>query len=145
MSGKASRGAGPLDRPRSTADLLETLEQRLEYCGKQLSRQGTATQFLSSFRVTLSRWVANLVQSRSLGISPLSAMQTRMRQNEDRYRQLVESANDAIYTTDSKGTFTFVNPAAARISGYSEQDLIGKYYLDLIHPDYEQQAKSLPL
>lgn len=60
--------------------------------------------------------------------------------SEDRYRQLVEFANDVIYMTDERGRFTFVNPAALRITGYSEQELIGKYYLDLIHPDHRQQA-----
>ena len=63
-----------------------------------------------------------------------------MRESEERYRTLVENASDIIFRTDNNGHFTFVNPAALRITGYEEAEIIGKHYSLLIHPDMRNEA-----
>ena len=60
----------------------------------------------------------------------------------ERYRHLVENANDIIYQADARGHFTYVNPAAMRITGYDENELIGRLYLELIDPDYRDAADA---
>jgi len=60
----------------------------------------------------------------------------------ERYRHIVENAHDLIYQADARGVFTYVNPAAIRITGYDENELIGRSYLDLIDPDYRDAAQS---
>jgi len=60
----------------------------------------------------------------------------------ERYRHIVENANDIIYQADARGHFTYVNPAAILITGYDENELIGRNYLDLIDPDYREAAES---
>jgi len=63
-----------------------------------------------------------------------------LRESEERYKHLVDYANDLIYRTDANGNFTFCNPIALRLMEYSEDELIGKNYIDLIRPDYRQDA-----
>jgi PAS domain S-box-containing protein len=63
-----------------------------------------------------------------------------LRESEEQHRHLVENANDIIYKTDINGNFTFVNPVTVRVMGYSKKELIGKDYLDLIRPDWRQDA-----
>ncbi|MDQ3280375.1 MAG: response regulator [Acidobacteriota bacterium] len=63
-----------------------------------------------------------------------------LRESRERYRHIIENANEIIYRADHRGCFTFVNPAAVRITGYEEQELIGRTYLDLIDPDYRDAA-----
>ena len=62
------------------------------------------------------------------------------REARERYRQLVENANDIIYRTDAYGKFTYVNPTVRKILGYTEQELIGRHFTDLIAPDHRAAA-----
>ncbi|MEQ1772739.1 MAG: PAS domain S-box protein [Burkholderiales bacterium] len=67
----------------------------------------------------------------------------KLREREERYRMLVEYASDVIYRTDPKGNFTYFNSdAALRAAGYSRDELLGRHYLDLVHPDYRAQAEA---
>ena len=63
-----------------------------------------------------------------------------LRESEERYRDLVENASDMVFKTDRRGYFTFVNIATIRITGYEEEEIIGKHYLDLIHPDMREET-----
>jgi len=58
-----------------------------------------------------------------------------LRASEERYRQLVEDINDVIFTTDARGVLTYVNPAAQRVMGYAPEELVGKHFSFVIHPD----------
>lgn len=52
--------------------------------------------------------------------------------SESRYRHLFEAASDAIMTFDSLGRFTTVNGAAEQISGYTHEELIGRFFGPLL-------------
>ena len=53
-------------------------------------------------------------------------------QSEARYRNLFEAASDAIMTFDALGRFTTVNGAAEQISGYTHEELIGRFFGPLL-------------
>lgn len=57
-----------------------------------------------------------------------------LRESEARYRGLVETAPDAIFTIDLDGTITSINPAFERITGWAISDWIGKSFVSLISP-----------
>jgi PAS domain S-box-containing protein len=62
-------------------------------------------------------------------------------ESESRFRQIVENASDIIYRTDAKGRFTYVNPTALHLMGYAENDVIGRYYLELAAPNARHKLK----
>lgn len=75
-------------------------------------------------------------------ITDRERVEQALRRSEQRYRQLVQKANDIIYQTDPKGYFTLVNPVALRITGFSEQEIVGKHFSELIHADYRKQTEQ---
>jgi PAS domain S-box-containing protein len=54
--------------------------------------------------------------------------------SEEKYRQLVENANDAILVAQD-GFLKFFNPKTIEITGYSRQQLASMPFTELIHPD----------
>jgi len=62
--------------------------------------------------------------------------------SEESYRFLVENANDIIYKADSTGHFTFFNRIAVKATKYSEQELTGKHFTELMRQDYRKKAEK---
>ncbi|MFK8039679.1 MAG: PAS domain S-box protein [Crocinitomicaceae bacterium] len=63
--------------------------------------------------------------------------------NERKYKELVENVSDFIYRIEENGTFTYMNPTAINIIGFSEKEVVGNKFYDFIHPDYKEKMKSL--
>ncbi len=72
-------------------------------------------------------------------------IERRLRDSEERYREMVDNAPDVIYRTDAGGKFTFVNVAAMRQMGYPAAELIGRSFLDLIGSDDRRRAAAFYL
>jgi two-component system cell cycle sensor histidine kinase/response regulator CckA len=55
--------------------------------------------------------------------------------SEQRYRNLVENAPDAIFTLAPDGTITSLNPAFETITGWSQSEWLHKQFPPILHPD----------
>jgi len=64
---------------------------------------------------------------------------------EERYRRIVDDANEIIYRISPKGHFTFVNPKAAAVVGRTIAECQGMHFLTLIRKDYRQVAAEFYL
>lgn len=65
-----------------------------------------------------------------------NAKQTEMiKENEERYRIVTETATDAIITIDEESRILFVNRAAERMFGYNRQDMVGQK-LTMLMPEH---------
>jgi PAS domain S-box-containing protein len=59
-----------------------------------------------------------------------------LQEEEERYRNLVETAPEAIYTISAEnGTITSLNPAFEKITGWQRSEWLGKSFMSIIHPD----------
>jgi PAS domain S-box-containing protein len=68
-----------------------------------------------------------------------------LRESERRYRHMIESASEVVYTTDARGRFTYVNPPASILTEYPEDQLIGRYFTELVAPEWKQRVKRFYL
>lgn len=57
-------------------------------------------------------------------------------QVQDQYKNLVESANDIIFETNTKGQFTFINDFAEKTLGYQISEMLNKHFSEFIREDY---------
>lgn len=69
-------------------------------------------------------------------------VENALRKGEERYRQIVDHATDVIYRTDLLGKFTYCNPAVFEIMKYSQAELLGRHYLELIRPDCREDIET---
>jgi len=58
----------------------------------------------------------------------------KLRESEEKYRNLFENANEAIFIAD-EGKLVFLNPMTAMMVGYSGEELMAKPFIEFIHPD----------
>lgn len=56
-----------------------------------------------------------------------------MRESERKYRDLVESIDEVIYSVNRNGVVTYINSAIKPILGYSPSEIIGKSFAQFIH------------
>ncbi len=64
------------------------------------------------------------------------AFQTQLVESESRYRDLVDHGAGFITTHDLDGRMTMVNPAALRMVGYREDEIVGKTFRDLMPSEH---------
>ncbi|MEW5773027.1 MAG: EAL domain-containing protein [Thermodesulfobacteriota bacterium] len=80
----------------------------------------------------------------------LQAQREALSQSEERFRALVEQAQDAIFVRGLDGRFVLVNRRACESLGYSREDLLGLTVADVdpdFQPDPDQETfwRNLPL
>ncbi|HLX11390.1 MAG TPA: PAS domain S-box protein, partial [Bacteroidota bacterium] len=66
-----------------------------------------------------------------------------VRDSETRLRRIVEGTQACLFTTDTRGRFTYLNDAAARVLGESAERLRGRLYLKFVHPDDRPRVHEL--
>src|SRR5262245_17108463 len=66
-------------------------------------------------------------------------LEERLRASEARWRSILESAVDAIIVIDARGRIEWFNPAAERLFGYTEAEMIGKNVNILMPSPYREE------
>ncbi len=61
--------------------------------------------------------------------------------SDARYRELVERASEIIFETDAAGRYQFYNRAGQESMRYNATELLGRPYLETVHPDDRRRAK----
>jgi len=94
--------------------LNTTLEQRV----------AARTAELESINVKLEREIGERITAENALSAAL-----------EKERLLIDSAVDVICTVDVEGRFVSMNPACQQLWGYSQEELIGRQYIDLVVPE----------
>lgn len=69
--------------------------------------------------------------------------QKALQENEERYRELFENANDIIYTHDLAGNFTSLNRSGEQITGYSREEAFQMNIVDVLAPEYVSITRQM--
>jgi PAS domain S-box-containing protein len=66
-----------------------------------------------------------------------------VKESEARYRELVENANDIVFTLDLEGNVTSVNKAVESITGYSQAELLEMNMSEFLTPGSTETARRM--
>jgi len=70
-----------------------------------------------------------------------AATEQALRESEEHFRSLAETTGLGILMVQNE-TYTYANPAAERITGYTSAELAGMPFWDLVHPDFRELVRS---
>lgn len=62
------------------------------------------------------------------------------RESEEKYTELIEGVRDVIFTLSPDGRVTSMNPAWEQLTGFTCDETLGKFFVELIHPDDAPRA-----
>lgn len=71
----------------------------------------------------------------SFNITDRRLAEEALRSSELRFRNIIENANDLIYSIDMNGIFTYASPNCQEIFGYQPIELMGQCFSLFVHPD----------
>lgn len=69
--------------------------------------------------------------------------ETALKESEERYRDLVENANDIVYTMDLNGNLTSINKAAEVIIGHKRTELLTRNLGEFITPESMETTRNM--
>jgi PAS domain S-box-containing protein len=68
-------------------------------------------------------------------ISRAKAAEAKLRESEARFRAMAEAAPAPVWATSPGGPIEFVNEAFAEFAGHASEELLGDFWMTMIHPD----------
>ena len=107
----------------------------------RLSREAVDTGM--SFFMTFANMLSQLSYSNIKLAQSLAERDTlveALRESEEKYRNIVETATEGIIVVDSKARTTYVNEKMAEMLGYNRRDIIGRSIYDFV----DEESKAIP-
>lgn len=83
---------------------------------------------------------ARLVLARD--VTAQRRQQAALRESERRFRHIVETATEGIWTIDARGVTDFVNPAMAAMLGYGPAEMLGRHLTEFMDADGRRAAEE---
>ncbi len=103
--------------------------------------------FVEEYYPPYDRWFENRIYPSRDGlliffhdITDHKKAEEKLRGSEERFRALTESASDLILIISADGNISYVSPSVQSVSGYHEDEILGRNISEFIHEDDIPQA-----
>ena len=131
-------GVHPDDRGVMRERLAVTLKRGEQFVHefRTLGKDGTVRHLRSQAKLSRDEfgWPIRLYGTSQDVTARTLALQELM-QSEQKYRDLVETSNELIWSVDLQGRFTFTNQATRAVYGYEPDELLGQAFSVLLPPE----------
>jgi len=75
-------------------------------------------------------------------ISERKSTERKLRDAESRYRDLVETAHDLVWSIDAKGHWIYLNQASSLIYGYPPEEMLHRHFTEFSSPEYRERDRE---
>ncbi len=106
--------------------------------GEVVGAVGVSTEITERDRALFTLQTANQELEQRLQQQSL-VLNAALAESETKYRNLVETSQELIWSIDIQGLLTFVNSAAKRIYGYEPPEMIGRRFTEFLVPEQKTQ------
>ena len=131
LEGKHFSVLFPPDSRQSKTEFLETSRVHDAVFESQTFLHSNGSVFPMDMTTSLIPWDGSRAILFTLrDVSEHDLTQSARWESESRFKSLSENASDIIYTLDTKGRITYVNPAWERILGYRRESVMGRHFAD---------------
>ena len=133
----------PDDRTRTAKQsgrLRRTDEVTISFESRFRTRDGSYRWLLWSAHVSPEE---RLVYGVAKDVTERKRAEERLGESERKYRDLVETSSDLIWSLDPEARFTFVNRAVRRIYGYEPEEMLGRPVSDFADPAEATRSREL--
>src|SRR5260370_13043265 len=83
------------------------------------------------------------VQGIARDISARKGAEEALKDSEEKFRSIVETANEWIWAIDLEGKHTYTNPAIEQILGYTAEEMLGANSVAFLHEDDRRKVEEL--
>lgn len=111
----------------------------MEFEEAALEEDGSHTSIVHKFPLFNAAGETYAIGGIVTDITERKKEESARRLSEERYRVVVETANDAVLSTDETGAIVIANSATSKIFGYDSAELIGKP-LTMLMPGFSRQT-----
>lgn len=108
--------------------LTRQVDKKTAELNKELAERGKVEQELLRARDELEQRVNERT-------SELAQTLDALRESEERYRRIIDTANEGIWVVDGDFRFTFVNARMADMFGYGVDELLGKSFASFVYDE----------
>ena len=145
LVGKKLWEIGPFKDIEASRSAFQELQQReyIHYEDLPLKAKGgqrVEVEFVSNVYTVGEKKV---IQCNIREISQRKRAEEKLRESEERYRELFENANDIVYTHDMSGDFTSLNRMGEEISGYTREEILKMNITQIVAPEHLDRARQM--
>lgn len=87
---------------------------------------------------------SRFIQGTARDVTQRRLAEDALRQSETRYRALAENMFDVVTEVDAAGEIHAISENVESALGYSADELVGRNYLDIVHPDDTRRGRGDP-
>jgi len=118
---------------RLNLDMDRRVEERTAVLTKTYAQLEEELNERKQAEKALAQQAQELERSKDVLELHVQARTQELQKLQRRYEHILNSAGEGIYGLDLMGRTTFVNPAAAKITGWKVEELIGKHEHEVFH------------
>lgn len=117
----------PIDAMKEAAYRLTTGDIDVRVNAKDAGEFGALFNAFNRMAAEIER-TATSIKSLRNKLSVRMASEEELKASKDRFGSLAEQIDEAVFRLSMRGIIKYINPAAKRLCGYKEEDLIGKHF-----------------